>query len=473
MSARVDAASIELNNITNINEKIDILSNSVELANQSAIKTASGAGVVDGLIILRSNEDVAEHNLTVELGNAGNIQDNSIEIISGGSGSSISAFQLKGAVEAGDEFTVTINEQVVSYTVTGLEGSLNEVRDGLTSAINANLIAASAVIAVSGIGAAGQVSRLASVAEEIFVAANLVEQRATSAGSEFLDAKFAADLQAAEELSDKLAKKAEFDSEAASTKAAEAAQAVADQQAADRLAEQAAAAKLAGELAVQAATQASDDDLSTLDALQARNQAEVALDNLDAASADAFADAAELAAEIAQAAADAAGQAARGKGVDAINEATKAAQASLSARISASEARAFAELAEQNATAVEDWVSGAASVNRAGATQAAAEAATTASSASSAAKTAIANADALIAAAVGPNVALASAKAIVSSRALSLEEVVAQRALADDGNDSVNKCHRGSVGCLDKQGYVGIEHRSGCAGCSTICGRCS
>ena len=362
VSARVDAASIELNNITNINEKIDILSNSVELANQSAIKTASGAGAVDGLIILRSNEDVAEHNLTVELGNAGNIQDNSIEIISGGSGSSISAFQLKGAVEAGDEFTVTINEQVVSYTVTGLEGSLNEVRDGLTSAINANLIAASAVIAVSGIGAAGQVSLLASVAEEIFVAANLVEQRATSAGSEFLDAKFAADLQAAEELSDKLAKKAEFDSEAASTKAAEAAQAVADQQAADRLAEQAAAAKLAGELAVQAATQASDDDLSTLDALQARNQAEVALDNLDAASADAFADAAELAAEIAQAAADAAGQAARGKGVDAINEATKAAQASLSARISASEARAFAELAEQNATAVEDWVSGAASV---------------------------------------------------------------------------------------------------------------
>ena len=58
----------------------------------------------------------------MELANAGNIQDNSIEIISGGGGS-CSAFQLKGAVEAGDEFTVTINEQVVSYTVTGLEGS--------------------------------------------------------------------------------------------------------------------------------------------------------------------------------------------------------------------------------------------------------------------------------------------------------------------------------------------------------------
>ena len=38
VSARVDAASIELNNITNINENIDILSNSVELSNQSAIK---------------------------------------------------------------------------------------------------------------------------------------------------------------------------------------------------------------------------------------------------------------------------------------------------------------------------------------------------------------------------------------------------------------------------------------------------
>ena len=81
------------------------------------------------------------------------------------------------------------------------------------------------MLAVSGLGAAGQVSLLASVAEEIFTNTNLVEQRATSADSEFLDAKFAADLQAAEELSDKLAKKAEFDAEAASTKAAEAAQA--------------------------------------------------------------------------------------------------------------------------------------------------------------------------------------------------------------------------------------------------------
>ena len=61
---------------------------------------------------------------------------------------------------------------------------------------------------------------------------NLVEQNATSSRSQFLEAKFSADLQAAEELSDKLAKKAEFDAEAASTKAAEAAQAVADQQAA-------------------------------------------------------------------------------------------------------------------------------------------------------------------------------------------------------------------------------------------------
>ena len=314
----------------------------LELANQSPIKTASGAGSVDGLLILRSIDGITKHNLSVALGDTGETQDNLIEVINGGVDSTFSAFRINGSVEAGDQFSVSINEQAVSYTVTGLEGSLNEVRDGLTAAINSNVVTSSAVLALSGLGAAGQVSSLASVAETIFTNTNLVEQNATSSRSQFLEAKFSADLQAAEELSDKLAKKAEFDAEAASTKAAEAAQAVADQQAADRIAEQAAATKLASDLATQAAAQASDDDLSTLDALQARNQGEVALDNLDAAAADAFADAAELAADIAQAAADAAAQAARGKGIDAINEATKAAASSLSARISASEARAFA-----------------------------------------------------------------------------------------------------------------------------------
>ena len=92
--------------------------------------------------------------------------------------------------------------------------------------------------------------------------------------------------------------------------------------------------------------------------------------------------------------------------------------------------------------------------NRAGATEAAAEAIRCVS-ASPAAKTAIANADALIAAAVGPNVALAWQSDCIVSCALT-EEVVAQRPWQTMGM-MCNKCHRGSVGCLDKQGYVGMN----------------
>ncbi len=437
VSDRASNAVEALDEINNLSDQIEILENSLELANKSALNTASGTSSVDGLLILKSIDGAVKHELTVTVGEDGNEKDNLIEIIVGGGDSIFSAFRISGAVEAGDEYKITINEQEIIYTATGSEADINEVRDGVLSVINSNVIASSSVLAIAGVGAAGQVNDLALIADQIFSNSNLSSKLATSSASEVLEANFASDLQSAEELSEALAQKAEFDAKLASQKAAAAAQAVADQQAADRLAEQLSAAKLASELAEQAADQASDDDASTLDALQARNQAEVALDNLDAAAAAAFADAAELASDIAQATADAAAQAARGKGLDAINEATKAAASSLSARISASEARAFAELAAQNATAVEDWVSGAASINREGAAQAASEAAATAASASTAAKTAIANADALIAATVAPNVALASAKAIVASRILSLEEVSSQRALADDGDDDV------------------------------------
>ena len=436
ISTKIDDASVELEKLTNIDEQISILSSSVDLATQSAIKTASGAGLVDGLLLIRSLNDVDKHNITATVAESGAVQDNTIDVVVGGSDAGFSAVRINGSVETGDKLSVVINGQEVSYLVSGLEANLNAVRDGLVASINANLNTSSVVLAASGVGAAAQVNNLVTVSEAVFTNSNLAEQNLTSSSSEFLDGEFAADLQSAEELADKLAEQAEFDANVAAEKALSAAQAVADQDAADRLAEQIAATKLASSLAEQAAEQASDDDPSTLDALQARNQAEVALENLDAAGADAFANAAKLAADIAQAASDAAAQAALGKGIDAINAAANAAEASLRARISSSEARAFAELAEQNVTAVEEWVSGASSQNRIGAAEAASEAAATASSVSNAAKAAIAIAEQAIAAAVAPNVSLASAKAIVASRLLSLEEVTAQRALADDGNDS-------------------------------------
>ena len=57
---------------------------------------------------------------------------------------------LGGTVEAGDAYSVTVNGNPVTYTVTGAEANLDAVRDALVAAVNANATVGAAVTAAAG-----------------------------------------------------------------------------------------------------------------------------------------------------------------------------------------------------------------------------------------------------------------------------------------------------------------------------------
>ncbi len=59
---------------------------------------------------------------------------------------------LSGSVEAGDTYSVIVNGTTVTYTTTGAETGIAEVRDGLIAAINADPTVSAAVTASSGGG---------------------------------------------------------------------------------------------------------------------------------------------------------------------------------------------------------------------------------------------------------------------------------------------------------------------------------
>lgn len=75
-----------------------------------------------------------------------------------------------GPLEAGDTYTATINGTTVTYTVTGLEPALSDVRNGLLAAINADPVAGAAVTATAG-GPAGAIVLTANAAGTPFTSA--------------------------------------------------------------------------------------------------------------------------------------------------------------------------------------------------------------------------------------------------------------------------------------------------------------
>lgn len=64
---------------------------------------------------------------------------------------------IQGTVEAGDVYSVTVNNNTVSYTTTGLEADLSAVRTALVTAINADAIVGNRVTASAGV-ATGEIT---------------------------------------------------------------------------------------------------------------------------------------------------------------------------------------------------------------------------------------------------------------------------------------------------------------------------
>ena len=69
---------------------------------------------------------------------------------------------MAGTVEAGDVYSITVNGQTSSYTVTGLEADIDAVRDALVTAYNAN--PTTSAVATAAASASGQISLTAKTA---------------------------------------------------------------------------------------------------------------------------------------------------------------------------------------------------------------------------------------------------------------------------------------------------------------------
>ena len=83
-----------------------------------------------------------------------------------------------GTVEAGDSYSVTVNGNPVTYTLTGAEANLDAVRDGLVAAINANATVGASVTAAAG--AAGALTLTAKSAGTAFTATSAAVHGGTS-----------------------------------------------------------------------------------------------------------------------------------------------------------------------------------------------------------------------------------------------------------------------------------------------------
>lgn len=86
----------------------------------------------------------------------------------------VDTVSLGGSVEAGDIYSVTVNGTTVTYTVTGTEASLGEIRDNLLANINANSAIAADVTAAAG--GASDITLTANTAGTPFTASTNVTQ---------------------------------------------------------------------------------------------------------------------------------------------------------------------------------------------------------------------------------------------------------------------------------------------------------
>ena len=85
---------------------------------------------------------------------------------------------LGGTVEAGDQYSVTVGGNTVTYTLTGAEANLDAVRDAVVAAINANATVGAVVTAAGG--AAGALTLTAKSAGDAFTATSAAVHGGTS-----------------------------------------------------------------------------------------------------------------------------------------------------------------------------------------------------------------------------------------------------------------------------------------------------
>lgn len=124
----------------------------------ASITASAGAG--DGEITLTANAEGASFSSEAS--------------VTDGTTAQVDTITIAGTVEAGDEYVFTLASpdngilpQTISYTVTGAEAGLSEIRDRIIAAFNANAPASATVIAEAG-GPAGEITLRAKTAGRSF-----------------------------------------------------------------------------------------------------------------------------------------------------------------------------------------------------------------------------------------------------------------------------------------------------------------
>lgn len=127
----------------------------VTVNNSTVTYTTTGAeadlaAVRDALVAAINADTVVGNRVTASSGVAnGEI---TLTENAGTTTAQIDTVTIAGTVEAGDQYTVTVDGNVVTYTVTGAEANLAEVRDGLVAAIAASAPASAIATAAAGTG---------------------------------------------------------------------------------------------------------------------------------------------------------------------------------------------------------------------------------------------------------------------------------------------------------------------------------
>jgi hypothetical protein len=144
--AGMQAAATEL--VTAAAKITQVVTAAIDATQQLATAAVTeAAGINPGLIMLVADATSGTFSATSAVGVTGSVTDNSAVR---SATAQVDKVTLGGTVEAGDVFSVTVNGNLVTYTVQTGDSDLDVVRDGLIAAINNNGTVAALATATTG-----------------------------------------------------------------------------------------------------------------------------------------------------------------------------------------------------------------------------------------------------------------------------------------------------------------------------------
>lgn len=148
---------MHLDQLSASKDSVTGLPNWLTFENDAAIsaQVTATAGAADGEILLTGNTLGSAYTLTAATPTMGGTVDNTGSTTNTASSvlttsQQVDLVTVAGTVEAGDQYTVTLDGNAVTYTVNGTEGGIAGVRTGILEAVNADATLSALVTAKAG-----------------------------------------------------------------------------------------------------------------------------------------------------------------------------------------------------------------------------------------------------------------------------------------------------------------------------------